>query len=69
MDVGRSIVHGLKTGPAASLTLNFFATLLDQTFAFAIFAFQFWFACVLLHVRSKSNADPYYPAGAKAIDP
>ena len=41
MDVGRSIVHGLKTGPAASLTLNFFATLLDQTFAFQLLHFSF----------------------------
>jgi hypothetical protein len=46
----------LKTGPGASLTLNFLVTLFEKTFAFAILAFHFRFACILLHVLSKSNA-------------
>jgi hypothetical protein len=40
----------LKTSPAAPLTLHFLVTLFDKTFAFAILAFHFRFACVLLHV-------------------
>jgi hypothetical protein len=46
----------LKTGPAASLTLNFLVTFFEKTFAFAILAFHFWLAGILLHVLSKSNA-------------
>jgi hypothetical protein len=46
----------LKTGPAASLTLNFLVTLFEKTFAFAILAFHFWLAGILLHVLSKSDA-------------
>jgi hypothetical protein len=46
----------LKTSPAAPLTLHFLVTLFDKTFAFAILAFHFRFACVLLHILTKSNA-------------
>jgi hypothetical protein len=46
----------LKSGPAASLTLNFLVTLFEKTFAFAILALHFWLAGILLHVLSKSNA-------------
>jgi hypothetical protein len=46
----------LKSGPAASLTLNFLVTLFEKTFAFAILASHFWLASILLHVLSKSNA-------------
>jgi len=46
----------LKTSPATPLTLHFLVTLSDKTFAFAILAFQFRFACVLLHVLSNQSA-------------
>jgi hypothetical protein len=49
-------ISRLKTGPAASLTLNFLVTFFEKTFAFAILAFHFWLAGILLHVLSKSNA-------------
>jgi hypothetical protein len=53
----------LKTGSAAPLTLHFLIALFDQTFAFAILAFFFPLACVLLHVLLRSNADnPYHQA-------
>jgi hypothetical protein len=58
----------LKTRPAASLTLNFLATLFNKTFAFAILAFQFWFARVLLHIRSKSYSGIQPSSGASAIN-
>jgi hypothetical protein len=45
----------LETSSAASLTLHFLVTLFDKTFAFAILAFHFRFACILLHVFSKSR--------------
>jgi hypothetical protein len=45
----------LKTSSAASLTLHFLVTPFDKTFAFAILAFHFRFACILLHVFSKSR--------------
>jgi hypothetical protein len=57
----------LKTGPAAPLTLHFLVTLFEKTFAFAILAFHFPFACVLLHVLSKSNTDAYNQARENAI--
>ena len=47
----------LKTGPAAPLALNLLVTLFEKTFAFAILAFHFTFACVLLHVLSISSTD------------
>jgi hypothetical protein len=47
----------VKTSPAAPLTLHFLVTLFDKAFAFAILAFHFRFACVLLHVLLKSNTD------------
>jgi hypothetical protein len=43
----------LKTSSAAPLTLHFLVTLFDKTFAFAILAFHFRFACILLHVFSN----------------
>ena len=49
-------ISRLKTGSAASLTLNFLVTFFEKTFAFAILAFHFWLAGILLHVLSKSNA-------------
>lgn len=42
----------LESGPAASLTLHFLIAVFEQTFAFAILAFRFRFARVLLHVFS-----------------
>jgi hypothetical protein len=47
----------LKTSPAAPLAFHFLVTLFDKAFALAILAFHFRFACVLLHVLSKSNTD------------
>jgi hypothetical protein len=46
----------LETSPAAPLTLHFLVTLFDKTFAFAILAFHFRLACVLLHIFTKFNA-------------
>jgi hypothetical protein len=40
----------LEPGPAAALALDLFVTLLEEAFAFAIFAFLFLFSGVLLHV-------------------
>jgi hypothetical protein len=45
----------LKTSSGASLTLHFLVALFDKTFAFAVLAFHFRFACILLHVFSKSR--------------
>jgi hypothetical protein len=62
MSVSGHVAFGrsrFKTGPAAPLTLHFLVTLFEKTFAFAILAFHFSFACVLLHVHSKSNTDAY----------
>jgi hypothetical protein len=39
----------LKAGPAAALALRFLVTELNQTLAFAILAFLFFLAGVLLH--------------------
>ena len=47
----------LETSPVAPLTLHFLVALLEKTFAFAILAFHFRFAGVLLHVVSKSKTD------------
>ena len=49
----------LKAGPTASLTLHFFIAYLEQTFAFAILAFRFLFARVLLHVFSSPFLKDY----------
>jgi hypothetical protein len=57
----------LKTGPAAPLTLHFLVALFEKTLAFAILAFLFPFACVLLHVLSKSNTNAYNQAGENTI--
>jgi hypothetical protein len=57
----------LKTSSAAPLTLHFLVTLFEKTFAFAILAFHFPFACVLLHALSKSNTDAYNLAKGNAI--
>jgi hypothetical protein len=39
----------LKSGAPASLTSDFLVTEFEETFALAIFAFHFWFACILFH--------------------
>jgi hypothetical protein len=53
----RSPRSRFEAGPAAPLTLYFLVTLLEKAFAFAILAFHFPFAGVLLHVHSNSNTD------------
>jgi hypothetical protein len=59
---------GIKTGPAAPLTFHFLVAQFEK--AFAIPAFLFPIACVLLHVLFKSNTDDaYYQAGKNRAVP
>jgi hypothetical protein len=44
----------LKAGPAASLASDFLVALFEKTPAFAILAFRFWFAWLLLHAFSDT---------------
>jgi hypothetical protein len=47
----------LKTGSAAPLTFHFLVAQFEKAFAFAIPAFLFLLACILVHIVLISNTD------------